>query len=324
MNKTLYKQIFKTIKSFQNIVIARHIGVDPDAMASQMALKRSIEETFKDKNVYAVGNGTIRFNYMGKLDKNVDFSKIDNILLIVVDTPDRKRIDLGELNHYEASIKIDHHPFIEKACDIEYIDDSKSSASEMIYDMILETKMVINKEIANLLFCGIVSDTNRFLFNNAKATTFQSVAEMITNFDLDITKNYQNLYNRPFLEMQLLGYMALNMQITPNKVGYIKVANEIISKYQVDTVSCGSLINEFNYIEEILVWLTATEDLKNNCIRISIRSRGPVINKIAEHYNGGGHRLASGARVSTWEEVDSLIKELDKVSQAYLESEEVK
>lgn len=64
-------------------------------MASQMALKRSIEETFKDKNVYAVGNGTIRFNYMGKLDKNVDFSKIDNILLIVVDTPDRKRIDLG-------------------------------------------------------------------------------------------------------------------------------------------------------------------------------------------------------------------------------------
>lgn len=282
MNKTLYKQIFKTIKSFQNIVIARHIGVDPDAMASQMALKRSIEETFKDKNVYAVGNGTIRFNYMGKLDKNVDFSKIDNILLIVVDTPDRKRIDLGELNHYEASIKIDHHPFIEKTCDIEYIDDSKSSASEMIYDMILETKMVINKEIANLLFCGIVSDTNRFLFNNAKATTFQSVAEMITNFDLDITKNYQNLYNRPFLEMQLLGYMALNMQITPNKVGYIKVANEIISKYQVDTVSCGSLINEFNYIEEILVWLTATEDLKNNCIRISIRSRGPVINKIAE------------------------------------------
>ena len=57
MNKTLYKQIFKTIKSFQNIVIARHIGVDPDAMASQMALKRSIEETFN----------VLGFSYNGSL-----------------------------------------------------------------------------------------------------------------------------------------------------------------------------------------------------------------------------------------------------------------
>ena len=75
-------------------------------------------------------------------------------------------------------------------------------------------------------------------------------------------------------------------------------------------------------IEGVLVWITATEDTKNSLIRISIRSRGPVINKIAERYNGGGHKLASGARVPSYEEVDMLIKDLDKVCKKYIESGE--
>ena len=105
-------------------------------------------------------------------------------------------------------------------------------------------------------------------------------------------------------------------------LGYIKVTNDILTKYNLDSASSGNLINEFNHIEDVLVWITATEDTKNSIIRISIRSRGPVINKIAERYNGGGHKLASGARVPSYEEVDMLIKDLDKVCKKYIESGE--
>ena len=163
----MYKKIFKAIKSYNNIVIARHVGIDPDAMASQVALRDSIKLTFPEKNVYAVGSGSVRFNFMGKLDKGLDYSKMNNILLIVLDTPDRKRVDIEEDIHYDYSIKIDHHPFIEKFCDIEVIDDNKSSASEMVYDLIKDTKLEINKDICEVLFAGIVADTNRFLFNNS-------------------------------------------------------------------------------------------------------------------------------------------------------------
>ena len=79
------------------------------------------------------------------------------------------------------------------------------------------------------------------------------------------------------------------------------------------------MINNFNYIDEVLVWLAITEDTKNNIFKINIRSRGPVINNIAERYNGGGHKMASGARVATIEEADSLIKDLDIVCSKYIE-----
>lgn len=319
----MYKKIFKTIKKYDTIVIARHISVDPDAMSSQIALRDSIRLTFPEKKVYAIGNGTVRFNYMGKLDRGIDYSTLENVLLIVLDTPDKRRIDMDEHHlKYDYSIKIDHHPFVEKTTDLEFIQDTKSSAAEVVCDLLRNTKLVMNKEIAETLYCGIVSDTNRFLFSASNQDTFKTIAYLIEKYNIDITKCYNNLYKRPFEEVKLLGYMAQNMKVTENGVGYIKVTNEILTKYNLDSASSGNLINEFNHIEGVLVWITATEDTKNSIIRISIRSRGPVINKVAEKYNGGGHKMASGARVPSYEEVDMLIKDLDKVCKKYIESGE--
>lgn len=311
------QKIFEQIKKYNNIVIARHINVDPDAMASASALKESIKLTFPEKNVYLIGTGVARFNYMGKIDKNVDYSLLNDTLLIALDTPDRKRLDVGDFSNYDYSIKIDHHPFMETFCDLELVNPLKSSASELVYELIKETDLMMDKNIAEIIFIGIVADTGRFLFNNSSSSTFTCVGDLIEEYNLDIVNLYSRLYRRPFNELQLQGYMALNMKITDNGVGYVKVTNEVIDKYKIDTASSGDSINEFNNIDEILVWLSATEDVKNNYIRVSIRSRGPVINTIAERFGGGGHKLASGVKVPSFEEVDDLINELDKLCKNY-------
>lgn len=86
----MWNQIYRKIKKYDNIVIARHVGADPDALASQISLKESILLTFPKKNVLAVGNGSAKFSYLGKLDH---YDEIDNFLLIILDTPDKKRVD---------------------------------------------------------------------------------------------------------------------------------------------------------------------------------------------------------------------------------------
>ena len=65
----IYKQIFKVIKKYDTIVIARHIGADPDALGSQFALKEIILKTFPNKKVYAVGNPASRFKFFGNNEK---------------------------------------------------------------------------------------------------------------------------------------------------------------------------------------------------------------------------------------------------------------
>ncbi len=318
----MWEKIFEKIKEYETIVIARHIGVDPDAMASQIALKESIEATFPEKKVYAVGQGSCKFTYLGHLERleNVDYQKT---LLMVLDTPDKRRVDIDNIDLYHYKIKIDHHPFVEEFCDIEVIEENSSSTCQLITEFLIATPLVKTKKMMEKLLQGIVSDTNRFMFQNSKSSTFHLVGKMMEDFDLDLPSLYAPLYLRPLKEVRLQGYIEQNMTVTENKVAYIYITEEIINQFKTDASAAGNMINNFNYIEEVLVWITISEDRKNDIFKISMRSRGPIINKVAEKYHGGGHALASGARVKTKEETNQLLAELESVCKEFLKEEVV-
>lgn len=316
----MFEEVYKKIEEYETIVIARHIGVDPDAMASQVALKEAIELTFPKKKVYAVGQGSTKFTYLGKLDKlpEINYKKS---LLIVLDTPDKRRVDIADVEEYAYKIKIDHHPYIETFCDLEIIQDDTSSTCQLITELLYETKLKRNKQIMAKLFQGIVSDTNRFMFQNSKASTFKLIARMLEEYEFDLANLYEPLYIRPLREVRLQGYIEQNLIVKEEGVAYIHITEEIINKFKVDASSAGNMINNLNFIDEVLVWMTISEDVKNDIIKISMRSRGPVINKIAEKYSGGGHALASGARVKSMEEVNLLIDELTEACKKYKDEE---
>lgn len=314
----MLENIYKKIKEYSTIVIARHIGVDPDALGSQFALKKSIEKTFTDKKVYAVGSKSSKYNYFPKLDKYDN--KEENVLLIVVDTPDKKRVDIANIESYKEICKIDHHPYIETFGEFEYINTTASSASELVLEFLETNNMELDQEIASYIFMGIVSDTNRFLFNTTHVT-FKIMHNLVEKYNLDVEELYQNLFMRPLSEIRFQGYISENMKVTENGLGYVILTNDIMTKYGVDASSAGNMINNFNNIEEVIVWATISEDVKNNLMKLNIRSRGPVINTVAEKYNGGGHKFASGARVPTMDEALMLIEDLNILCKEYLEKE---
>lgn len=305
----MFKKIYRKIEEFDTIVIARHVGVDPDALASQLALRDSIKLTFPNKKVIAIGTGSAKFYSMGRLDK---LEKVNNALLIVLDTPDKKRVDSVDFSSFSYMIKIDHHPFVEKYCDLEYIEDTASSTAEIIMDFIMNTGLQCNKSIAEVLFIGLASDSNRFLFDSCTSKTFGLVSIFLEKYNFELSEVYKKLYLRPMNEVRLEGYIALNMTVTDNGLGYIKITNEVLNQLDVDSASAGNMINNFNFIKEVLVWATITEDVKNDQIRVSIRSRGPEINEVAEKFNGGGHKFASGARFKSFTEAMQLMNELDE------------
>ncbi len=316
----LFKQIYKKIKQYDEIVIARHIGPDPDAVASQMALKESIIATFPKKKVYAVGLSVSRFKSYGSLDK-VDFASLNNPLLIVVDVPNISRVDGIEGLEYKEIIKIDHHPAEDIKGDVDYTDVIASSASQMIAKFILNTKMVLNTKIASNLFLGMVSDSERFVNKNTTSETFRVAADLIDAVNLDFTSLYDKLYLRPVSEIKFQSYLINNMNITDNHLGYLYIPLEVFKEYNVDVATASNIINNYNFIKEIIVWFFVTYDEKTEKYKVSLRSRGPVINEIAGHFNGGGHKFASGARLTSLEEMEDLVKELDEVCKEYLEKE---
>ncbi|MBQ3510997.1 MAG: bifunctional oligoribonuclease/PAP phosphatase NrnA [Bacilli bacterium] len=305
----MFKEIYKKIEEYDTIVIARHIGVDPDALASQLALRDSIKLTFPNKKVSAIGTGSAKFYSIGKLDK---LEKVNNALLIVLDTPDKKRVDSVDFSQFAYMIKIDHHPFVEEFCDLEYIEDTASSTAEIIMNLIMNTDLECDKNVAETLYLGLASDSNRFLFDSCTSKTFGLISIFLEKYNFELSEVYKKLYLRPMNEVRLEGYIALNMNVTENGLGYIQITNEVLNQLEVDSASAGNMINNFNFIKEVLVWATITEDVKNDQIRVSIRSRGPEINEVAEKFNGGGHKFASGAKLKSFDDAMQLMKELDE------------
>lgn len=317
MNKKICKEIYKKIKKFDTIVIARHVGPDPDALGSQIGLKEIILNTFPNKKVYTAGLSASRFKYLGSLnyDESIDLSKA---LLIVTDTPDTKRVDGADAQKFAYSIKIDHHPFVEKFCNLEWIDETASSAAQMIIELALYTNLKIDKESAEKLYIGLVADTGRFMFSYTTSKTFDLVSWLIRKTGMKVTPLYESLYLRPFKELKFQGFIENHLEITKHGFAYMKLDENILNEYGADAGTAGNMVNNFNYIEGVYAWGLFSFDKTTGNIRGSIRSRGPVINTVAAAFGGGGHIYASGVRLATFEDVDKIVEALDEACEKYM------
>ena len=267
------KKIYKEIKKHKKIVLARHIGPDPDALGSTLGLKEIILNTFPNKQVYAVGTPAARHKYIGNLDM-FDESLYEDALLIVLDTPDIKRVDGVDSTRFKYKIKIDHHPIVDKYCDIEYVVDSASSASELVMELVYSTPLKLNKEGAEKLYIGLISDTNRFLYSYTTDKTFYLVSWLLKEVNIDITDIYEKMYTMSIKEKKLQSYVILNLKITDNKLGYLVLNQDELNELGTDAATMTNIVNYLNYTEEMISWVIFAYDKNIDKIRtcICIRS----------------------------------------------------
>lgn len=321
---SIFKKIYKKIKQYDIIVIARHTSPDPDAIASQIALRDAIKLTFPKKRVYAVGLSVSKFKYYGSLDKIDETEFDDKSLLIACDVPNTERIDGVDKNAFSEIFKIDHHPTEEKFGEVDWVDETSSSTCQMIIELLLNTPLKFDRKIAENLYLGVVSDSDRFLITYTTAKTFYLVAELINRTQIDFTSLYNYLYERPYDEIKFHGYLAENLTITDNGLAYINITPEILKKYNVDPATPSNMINDFSNIKDVYVWTFVTFDEKNEVYKVNIRSKGPIINDTAAAFGGGGHKLASGVRTKNKDDIAKLIDALDDECRVYKESLENK
>ena len=316
IKKELYKKIFHIIKKYNEIVLARHISPDPDAIASQLALRDSIKLTFPNKKVYAVGAGVNKFKYIGNLDKP-KYEELNNALLIVLDVPNFNRVDGIDGLQYKEILKIDHHPKEDIKGNVDWTDIDKSSTCEMITNLIMNTNLKIDNKIAKNLYIGIISDSERFLLRNTSVDTFKTVYDLLRKTKIDFVGIHDSFYSRSIVEEKFRAYLATNVDISENNFGYLYVTNEILKEYGVEGTNVSNQVNDFYHIKELLCWMFVVYDEKLGIYKANIRSRGPVINEVCAQFGGGGHKYASGCRSKDYQVIEDLAKALDEKCKEY-------
>jgi len=312
----MIKQIAEEIKKFDTIILHRHVRPDPDAYGSQAGLGEILRASFPEKDIYLTGEEDPDLEFLIRMDDVAD-ELYEEALVIVCDTANTARISDQRFGKGKKLIKIDHHPNKEPYGDLLWVDTDASSCSEMIYEFYLGNKdngFKMTESAARLIYGGIVGDTGRFLFPSTTGKTFRYAAELV-QYDFNRTALYNGLYDVKDAIARLKGYVLSHYELLPSGACAIKLTKDIIQKYNVTVAETSALVGILGDIRGIKAWVYFIEEDKE--IRVRLRSKGPVINTLANKYNGGGHPLASGASASNWEEADALVKDLDQLCAEY-------
>ncbi|RHB51744.1 bifunctional oligoribonuclease/PAP phosphatase NrnA [Exiguobacterium sp. AM39-5BH] len=311
--------ILKLIETADTIMIHRHVRPDPDALGSQLGLKRILEVAYPEKKIYVVGGIVRDLEFLGRME-HVEADMYKEALVIVLDTANQERIDGPYALTGKTVVKIDHHPDEDPYADHQIVDTTVSSTSEMIVELAGLWGLSLDESSAFSLFAGIVGDTGRFQFRNATPRTFEVAAELIKH-GIDTNRLYRQMYKTNLATLQLQGYVLQNVNVTEAGVGYVKIDANVLRTFHATPEAASLLVNSFSGLEGLKCWVMFVENKDE--IRVRIRSKGPVINEVAKRYRGGGHPMAAGATIDTWEEMDEVITALDEVAAPFtFETEE--
>jgi phosphoesterase RecJ-like protein len=200
-------------------------------------------------------------------------------------------------------IMIDHHQKPDTFATVTYSDTSFGSTCEMLYNFIgyLGKKDLIDKTIAECIYCGIVTDSGSFRFPSTTPTTHRIVAELI-EIGIDNSEIHSLIFdNNSYDSLQLLGKALDNLKIMPGgKVSYTTLSQHQLDTYNYVKGDTEGIVNYGLSIKGVKFTAIFIEHAEENIVKISFRSKGDFdVNQFARmHFNGGGHINAAGGKSS--------------------------
>lgn len=304
--------LFKKIKEYDTIILHRHSRPDLDALGSQRGLALVLKNAYPNKKIYMVGDMSSRYAFLGNMDE-ISAKEYENAFVIITDVAVSHMVSDERYKLAKEVFIIDHHKNASDITDHIICDPTKIAACELITELLLEAGYAIPKDAATALFGGIVTDSGRFQYGETTGDTLR-VAGNLLDLGADKEFIYKNIYTETLAERQMKNWFGTQFKTTKEGVAYLKNGKEVFEKFNVDffNISRG-MVGVMTGISEIPIWCNFTLDMENDVIIGEFRSRELSIVDIAKKYGGGGHDLACGATLHSWEEVDLVIEDFNQL-----------
>jgi phosphoesterase RecJ-like protein len=134
------------------------------------------------------------------------------------------------------------------------VDPSYTSASEMVADLTYQAQKKLDKQTAQTIYFGIVTDSLRFLVQTTSERTFKMATYLMgTNFNLN--ELYQHMYHKNLNVLKAQGQLIETMQLQDH-VGAIFLTPEIMQANQISYQQNGMFSNLLKDVDGIDIWVT--------------------------------------------------------------------
>ena len=290
------KEAANRLKAADKILITAHVQPDGDAIGSTLAAMLMLRSIGKTAQIYI--DDIARKNlqalpHFEEIRRPKAGEKFDADLLLVLDTSTDRIGSVRKLTDAPI-LNVDHHVTNKGGDGVLYLEPAAAATCEIVFKLADELDAPITPDVATCLYTGLATDTGFFQFSNTRAETLFAASELIR---CGVSPNFisEELERKSLAEV-----MGLRAALNSLKLYYgDKVAGMTIDHATAKTFdSTEGFIDEIRVIDTVDVAFLITEKAPNFC-RVSMRSKGVDVSKIAAKLGGGGHLRAAGCTLKT-------------------------
>lgn len=304
------REVSSLLSTSKKISIVTHHRPDGDAMGASLGLYNFLIQQNHNVQVITPSVYPAFLFWMKGNDRVISFdvapdkckqSLADAEIIFCLDFNHADRVEALKddlLKSKAKKVLMDHHLSPLHFCDYTFSFPDSCATSEIIYHFIIQSggKEFMNKDIAECLYAGIMTDTGSFRFSSMTADTHRIIAEMLdagaSNFNI-----HELIYDN-FSEhrMRFLGYCIKEKLTVLNeyRTAYITVNDAELKEFNHEPGDTEGVVNYGLGIKDIK--LAAFFYERDGLVKISFRSRDDfsVRELAAKYFNGGGHKNAAG------------------------------
>lgn len=315
--KNNLKEMATAINGIDKVLLLPHVRPDGDAIGSSVALCLALRKMGKKAIVLTDGRVPENLKFLENDCLADEISELEEFqMAILMDCGELHRIGDRQAIYEKFSVTacIDHHSTSKGICNHNLIDPKEAATCQLVFKLIEELDVEIDKEIAEAIYAGILTDTGRFSYSNASSETFKIAGKLI-EYGANGNYVYNEIYETVSKERMALKSMALNsMEFFADGKGAITfVSQEMLSK-------TGSVMSDSDGISEEMRTILGVEisalikEHNNEEIKVSMRvkTNGNVA-EIGEKFGGGGHIKAAGCTLNMPLEdaIETIKKEIE-------------
>ncbi len=313
------------------IAIITHYNPDGDAIGSSLGLKHYLKAKGLDAEVVVPNDFPKFLKWMPEAKKITiaDYKRkkawemidaADVIFILDFNASHRAGNLVAPWIERAEGVKIliDHHQQPENF-DYVYSDTTIPATSQMVYHFIdeMQEKQLVNNDIAECLYTGIMTDTGGFRFRSTSSKTHHIIADLIEK-GADPAMISSNTWDTNTVSrLHLLSLILSRIEVVKDgKVAILYLKRDELKEFGFEKGDTEGFVNYGLSIAGTKMSAFFMEDLYEDFIKISFRSKDEVdVNQFSRKYfNGGGHINAAGGKYfeSIYETIEDFKEKIEE------------
>ena len=282
----------KIIGDAQTIILTAHIRPDGDAIGSTLGLMHYLREQGKDARVLIDDEIPRIFNVLPgieMIERPAEGQRYTADLLIVCDVELKRTGAVLDAVDAVRVLNIDHHVTNDEAAEYLYLNPDYAATCEIMHDLVLKMGGSFSLDTATCLYTGMATDTGFFRFSNTTPHTMRAAADLV---EVGVKPNIISVA----MEMKSYDEVMAQVRAIRNLEMFYdgKVAAVFIDEERAKEVTTTEgLLDKLRVIEGTQV-VFFMKWLEQDSYRVSMRSKGTNVSRIAQGFGGGGHIRAAG------------------------------